>query len=89
MLSTTSSHHFLFNSGYFVFFTGYGVSSDAETSFTAKIMLVSGLPLLIILAPKIFEVSYNSKAYNIDILVTLFALIVTLLAYFNYQVFIF
>lgn len=63
------------------------MSSDAETSFTAKIMLVSGVPLLIILAPKIFDVSYNSKAYNIDILVTLFALIVTLLAYFNYQVF--
>uniref|UniRef100_A0A162A925 EF-hand domain-containing protein n=1 Tax=Daucus carota subsp. sativus TaxID=79200 RepID=A0A162A925_DAUCS len=65
--------------------SGYGVTSDAETSFTAKIMLVSVVPFIIILAPKIFNVSYNSRAYNIDILVTLFALIVLLLAYFSYQ----
>lgn len=65
--------------------TGYGVSSDAETSFTAKIMLVSVVPFLIILAPKIFDVPYNSEAYNLDIVVTLSALVVTLLAYFNYQ----
>lgn len=63
------------------------MTSDAETSFTAKIMLVSVVPFIIILAPKIFNVSYNSRAYNIDILVTLFALIVLLLAYFSYQVF--
>ena len=63
------------------------MTSDSETSFTAKIMLVSVVPFIIILVPKIFNVSYNSRAYNIDILVTLFALIVLLLAYFSYQVF--
>uniref|UniRef100_A0A164UXR3 EF-hand domain-containing protein n=1 Tax=Daucus carota subsp. sativus TaxID=79200 RepID=A0A164UXR3_DAUCS len=65
--------------------TGYGVGSDEETSFTAKVMLASLLPLIILVLPKIFDVPYNSREYNIDILVTLFALVVTLVAYFIYQ----
>lgn len=79
----------LFIFPFFVLFTGYGVGSDKETSYTAKVMLVSLIPLIILVLPKIFDVPYNSRKYEIDILVTLLALVVTLVAYFIYQVYIF
>lgn len=65
--------------------TGYGVGSDPETSSAARIMLYSLIPFIIILIPKIFGVSYASSAYNVDILITLIALVICLLAYFKYQ----
>lgn len=76
----------LFIFHFFVLFTGYGVGSDEETSYTAKVMLVSLVPLIILVLPKIFDVAYDSRKYEIDILVTLITLVVTLVAYFIYQV---
>ncbi|KAL8110933.1 sodium/calcium exchanger NCL1-like [Apium graveolens] len=65
--------------------TGYGVGSDEETRFTAKVMLVSLIPLIILVLPKIFGIPYDSRIYKIFILVTLIALAVTLATYFFYQ----
>ncbi|KAJ9551728.1 hypothetical protein OSB04_015773 [Centaurea solstitialis] len=51
--------------------SGSGVTTDEETSETAKFMLVSLIPFIIILIPKIFDLSNASGGYNIDILITL------------------
>ncbi|XP_024967254.1 sodium/calcium exchanger NCL1-like [Cynara cardunculus var. scolymus] len=51
--------------------SGSGVITDVETSETARIMLVSLVPFIIILIPKIFDVSNSSGGYKIYILIAL------------------
>lgn len=61
--------------------SGSGVITDVETSETARIMLVSLIPFMIILIPKIFGVSNSSGGYKIDILITLILSAIILLAH--------
>ncbi|KAK9269651.1 hypothetical protein L1049_001429 [Liquidambar formosana] len=64
--------------------TGSGISTDLETSYTARIMVLSVIPFIIIQIPKIFP---SSTVQNIVTLVALFVSAVFLLLYFFYQTF--
>ncbi|KAJ9551731.1 hypothetical protein OSB04_015776 [Centaurea solstitialis] len=61
--------------------SGSGVTTDVETSETARFMLVSLVPFIVILIPKIFDVSSSSGGYKIDILITLIFAAIILLAH--------
>ncbi|KAK9265345.1 hypothetical protein L1049_027214 [Liquidambar formosana] len=61
-----------------------GISTDLETSYTARIMVLSVIPFIIIQIPKIFP---SSTVQNIVTLVALFVSVVFLLLYFFYQTF--
>ncbi|KAI3702584.1 hypothetical protein L6452_28328 [Arctium lappa] len=61
--------------------SGSGITTNVETSETARIMLVSLIPFIIILIPKIFDVSNSSGGYKIDILITLIFSAIILLAH--------
>ncbi|KAI7980814.1 Sodium/calcium exchanger NCL2 [Camellia lanceoleosa] len=65
-------------------FTGYGVSTDIETSYTARIMILSMLPFLILQLAKILN---SSTGARVTILVSLFVTLAFILAYCFYQVF--
>ncbi|CAA2981627.1 sodium calcium exchanger NCL2-like [Olea europaea subsp. europaea] len=64
---------------------GYGVITDLWTCYTARIMLLSVIPLMMIQIPKIFHLSHVGE--RICILITLVVSIIFLLSYFFYQVF--
>ncbi|XP_058201986.1 sodium/calcium exchanger NCL2-like [Rhododendron vialii] len=65
-------------------FTGFGVSTDAETSYTARIMILSMVPFLILQLPKVLN---SSAGTRVTVLVSLLVTIVLLFAYCFYQVF--
>ncbi|KAF5943872.1 hypothetical protein HYC85_017949 [Camellia sinensis] len=65
-------------------FTGYGVSTDIETSYTARIMILSMLPFLILQLAKILN---SSTGARVTILVSLFVTLAFIVAYCFYQVF--
>ncbi|XP_071733690.1 sodium/calcium exchanger NCL2-like isoform X1 [Rutidosis leptorrhynchoides] len=65
--------------------TGSGVVTDAETSYHAKVMFFSLIPLAVILLPSVFGISYSSQAYKNVVLVSLCVSVICLLAYFYYQ----
>lgn len=67
-------------------FAGSGIHTDSETCDHAKIMLFSVIPLIIILIPRAFGVSYSSQEYNIVALLSLFMALFCLCCYFYYQV---
>lgn len=66
--------------------TGFGVVTDSETSYAAGIMLLSLLPFIVILIPKILGVPYAFEGYKIDILITLIVSVISLLGYFYFQI---
>lgn len=64
--------------------TGYGVTTDDDTCFIAKIMLVSMIPFLILQLPQIFD---SSTVTDIAIIVAWAFSLLALLVYCIYQVF--
>ncbi|KAK1439621.1 hypothetical protein QVD17_05441 [Tagetes erecta] len=67
------------------FLTGSGVTTDPETSSTARIMLLSLIPFLFLLIPKLFGMTYTTHGYIF--IITLPVSVTFLLVYFIYQVF--
>ncbi|KAI3769300.1 hypothetical protein L6452_00401 [Arctium lappa] len=67
------------------FFTGSGVITDSETSSTAQIMLISLIPFLFLMIPKLFGMTYTARGYIF--IITLPVSVTFLLVYFIYQVF--
>ncbi|KAK9056945.1 hypothetical protein SSX86_024310 [Deinandra increscens subsp. villosa] len=70
---------------FFSFLTGSGVTTDPETSSTARIMLLSLIPFLFLLIPKLFGMTYTPHGYIF--IITLPVSVTFLLVYFIYQVF--
>ncbi|KAI3918778.1 hypothetical protein MKX01_042098 [Papaver californicum] len=68
------------------YLTGSGIVTDQETSYTARIMVVSIVPFIILQVPSqiINELSYGRQ---IILLITLVVSVAFLLSYFVYQVF--
>ncbi|XP_075477746.1 sodium/calcium exchanger NCL2-like [Primulina tabacum] len=64
---------------------GYGVVTDMGTSVTARILLISVIPSMIILIPEIFGLSLAGE--RVVVIITLFVSITFLLSYFFYQFF--
>lgn len=64
-------------------FAGYGVTTDAETSSTARIMVVSLIPFLILLVAKVLN---STTGIRIVILVSLLVSFAFLVTYCVYQV---
>ncbi|OVA04264.1 EF-hand domain [Macleaya cordata] len=67
------------------YLTGYGITTDLETSYTARIMVLSVLPFIIVQVPEI--ILKLSSRRRIVIMFTLVVSVVFLLFYFIYQVF--
>ncbi|WOH05898.1 hypothetical protein DCAR_0625321 [Daucus carota subsp. sativus] len=61
------------------------VTTDEETSYTARIMVLSVIPFLVILIPEIFQISYARE--HIIIFIALIVSAIFLLSYFFYQMF--
>ncbi|KAI3675014.1 hypothetical protein L1987_84595 [Smallanthus sonchifolius] len=72
-------------SPYKKFLTGSGVTTDPETSSTARIMLLSLIPFLFLLIPKLFGMTYTPHGFIF--IITLPVSVTFLLVYFIYQVF--
>lgn len=64
--------------------TEFGVTTDLETSYTARIMGLSVIPFLILQVPKIFN---SNSGEHLTILTSLVVSVVSLLIYFFYQIF--
>lgn len=64
--------------------TEYGLTTDSETSYTARIMLVSMIPFLILQLPKIFG---STSVTRVIVLVTLIITLSFFIAYMVYQIF--
>ncbi|XP_073297492.1 sodium/calcium exchanger NCL2-like [Primulina huaijiensis] len=64
---------------------GYGVITDLGTSFTARIMLLSVIPLAIILIPTAFHLPFYGQ--QVFVIITLVVSIMFLISYFFYQFF--
>ncbi|KAF8409000.1 hypothetical protein HHK36_005071 [Tetracentron sinense] len=64
--------------------TGFGITTDLETSYTARIMVLSLIPLVIVQLPKSFNLSSGER---VVIVIGLVVSIALLLMYFLYQVF--
>ncbi|XP_073123502.1 sodium/calcium exchanger NCL1-like [Henckelia pumila] len=64
---------------------GYGVVTDMGTSVTARILLISVIPSMVVLIPEIFGLSLAGE--RVVVIVTLFVSITFLLSYFFYQFF--
>ncbi|GFY91828.1 sodium/calcium exchanger family protein / calcium-binding EF hand family protein [Actinidia rufa] len=65
-------------------FTGLGVSTDVETSYTARIMILSMVPFIILQLPKILN---STTGTRVAILVSLVVTVVFLFSYLFYQIF--
>ncbi|KAJ0597629.1 hypothetical protein HanHA89_Chr04g0156781 [Helianthus annuus] len=63
--------------------TAYGVTTDSETSYTARIMLVSMIPFLILQLPKIINVTTVTREI---VLLTLILTSAFFIGYAVYQV---
>ncbi|KAK7841022.1 sodium/calcium exchanger NCL2 isoform X1 [Quercus suber] len=64
--------------------TGYGVSTDVETYYTARIMIVSMIPFFILQLAKVLN---SSSGIRIVVIVSLLVTLVFLFVYCTYQVF--
>ncbi|KAK2642191.1 hypothetical protein Ddye_023954 [Dipteronia dyeriana] len=64
--------------------TGYGVKTDEETKYTARIMLVSMIPFLLL---QLAKVIHSSTGTRVIVLVSLIITLVFLITYWTYQVF--
>ncbi|KAA8523970.1 hypothetical protein F0562_010599 [Nyssa sinensis] len=76
------------------FSTGYGINTDVESTYMARIMLSSVIPFIIIQIPKVFHLSssvehfrLSSHGETIVIVITLVVSVIFLLCYFFYQIF--
>ncbi|CAN4117691.1 unnamed protein product [Withania somnifera] len=65
--------------------TGAGLVTDLETCYTARIMVLSVIPFIIILVPTVLHLSASPE--RIFIILCLVVSIVLLLSYFFYQIF--
>ncbi|KAK0579493.1 hypothetical protein LWI29_027099 [Acer saccharum] len=63
---------------------GYGVETDAETKYTARIMLVSMIPFLLL---QLAKVIHSSTGTRVIVLVSLIITLVFLITYWTYQIF--
>ncbi|KAL3643492.1 hypothetical protein CASFOL_014307 [Castilleja foliolosa] len=63
---------------------GYGVVTDAETSYTARLMLITLLPFLVLSLAKVFD---SSSGRRVIILIALIVTVILLIAYIFYQIF--
>ncbi|KAK6149980.1 hypothetical protein DH2020_017505 [Rehmannia glutinosa] len=63
---------------------GYGIVTDAETSYTARIMLITLAPFLILLLARVFS---SSSGRRVIILIALIVTVILLFAYVFYQIF--
>ncbi|XP_073312721.1 sodium/calcium exchanger NCL2-like [Primulina huaijiensis] len=63
---------------------GCGLVTDAETSYTSRIMLISLVPFLILQMQNIFT---TSSGRRVIILIALIITVILLFAYINYQIF--
>ncbi|KAK3207018.1 hypothetical protein Dsin_021064 [Dipteronia sinensis] len=64
--------------------TGYGVKTDAETKYTARIMLVSMIPFLLL---QLAKVIHSPTGTRLIVLVSLIITLVLLITYWTYQIF--
>ncbi|XP_027926741.1 sodium/calcium exchanger NCL2-like isoform X3 [Vigna unguiculata] len=64
---------------------GYGITTDLETSYTARIMVCSVVPFAIMQIPKLFH--FSSELRNVTLLIALIITTVFLFLYFVYQIF--
>ncbi|OVA04263.1 EF-hand domain [Macleaya cordata] len=83
-LDSSASKHGLYKK-FQSYVTGYGVSTDIETSYTARIMVLSVVPLILVQVPEIF-LKLSSRRRDV-MLISLIVSIAFLLFYFLYQVF--
>lgn len=65
-------------------FAGSGVSTDIWTSYAARIMIISIIPLIIVQLPQVFQ---KTSLSHLAVLVSLVVSISLLIAYSLYQVF--
>ncbi|XP_011096401.1 uncharacterized protein LOC105175605 isoform X1 [Sesamum indicum] len=63
---------------------GFGIVTDVETSYTARIMLIALVPFLILLLAKVFN---SLSGRRVIILIALIVTFVLLFAYIFYQIF--
>ncbi|KAK3184036.1 hypothetical protein Dsin_031322 [Dipteronia sinensis] len=64
--------------------TGSGVSTDIWTSYAARIMLISVIPLIIVQIPEVFHISSGS---HLAVLISLIVSVSFVISYSFYQVF--
>ncbi|MED6223498.1 hypothetical protein PIB30_074510 [Stylosanthes scabra] len=65
--------------------TDRGITTDLETSYTARIMLFSVIPLAIMQIPNLFH--FSSVPRNVTLIIALIITAIFLIVYFTYQVF--
>ncbi|KAK7244214.1 hypothetical protein RIF29_39033 [Crotalaria pallida] len=65
--------------------TGCGITTDLETSYTARIMVLSVIPLAIMQIPNLFQLS--SGARSVTLVIAIIITTIFLLLYFIYQMF--
>uniref|UniRef100_A0A1D1Z0I0 Vacuolar calcium ion transporter n=1 Tax=Anthurium amnicola TaxID=1678845 RepID=A0A1D1Z0I0_9ARAE len=63
---------------------GSGISTDSDTSYAARIMVISVVPFVIVQLPKVFKLS---TGHRLTVLIALFVSVGLLLSYCLYQVF--
>lgn len=64
-------------------YTGYGVRTDIVTKYTARIILLSMIPYLILELSKVFN---SSSATRAGVLIALIITVILLVAYCTFQV---
>ncbi|KAK1422713.1 hypothetical protein QVD17_17999 [Tagetes erecta] len=64
--------------------TAYGVTTDVETSYTARIMLVSVIPFVILQLPAIVD---SKSVTRVILLITLILVLFLYIVYITYQIF--
>jgi hypothetical protein len=74
----------MFNNMKHLIFAGSGVSTDIWTSYAARIMIMSIIPLIIVQLPQVFQ---ETSLSHLAVLVSLVVSICLLIAYSLYQVF--
>ncbi|KAJ0648981.1 hypothetical protein HanLR1_Chr15g0578971 [Helianthus annuus] len=65
------------------YFLAYGVTTDIETSYTARIMLVSVIPFVILQLPAIID---STSVTRVILLITLILVLCLYITYITYQV---
>ncbi|KAI4333603.1 hypothetical protein L6164_018387 [Bauhinia variegata] len=67
------------------FLTGSGIKTDPETSSTARIMVFSITPLLIMQIPNLFQ--FSSGQRSVTLIIALIITVIFMFLYFIYQIF--
>ncbi|CAL0326527.1 unnamed protein product [Lupinus luteus] len=66
-------------------FNGCGITTDLETSYTARIMVLSAIPLVIMQIPNLFQ--FSSEERSVTLVIAIIITTILLLLYFIYQLF--